>query len=112
LDVIAAARYLHQQFAGKVPVTVVGREQAAVLAAYAALLEPELAGIEIDRPPLSHMSAGAPQLLNVLRVCDVAEVLGMMAPRPLKMRGAAADLAKKVAAIYTAADARHRLELE
>jgi len=108
-DIIAAARYLRDQFAGKAPVIVLGQQSAAVLAAYAALLDPDISGVELDHPPASHREATAPQFLNVLRVCDVPEVLGMIAPRPLTLHDAPADVAKKVAEIYTAADATNRL---
>jgi len=86
-DVIATARYLHAKHEGKVPVFVAGEGGGGVLAAYAALLEPEIAGAVLSRPPLGHMEPSAPELLNVLRVCDVPEVLGMLAPRPLAIHG-------------------------
>ena len=49
------------------------------------------------------MQGGGPQFLNVLRVCDVPEVLGMLAPRPLTIYGTAPERLDKVAAIYAAA---------
>ena len=91
------------------PIYVVGRGPAAVLAACAALLEPEIAGVIAVEPPKSHMDANAPQFLNVLRVCDVPDVLGMLAPRALILRGCDADVAAKVARIYAAAGVSDRL---
>jgi hypothetical protein len=82
-----------------------------VLAAYAALWTPEIAEVTAVRPPASHMSAGAPQLLNVLRVCDVAEVFGMLAPRPLSLVDAPPELRARVRAIYAAAGAAGSLTL-
>jgi len=76
------ARFLHAEYAD-IPVYVAGEGPGAVLAAYAALLEPEIAGVIAVKPPLSHMDADAPQFLNALRVCDIPEVFGMLAPRPL-----------------------------
>jgi len=105
-DVIATARYLHAKYEGKVPVYVAGEGPGAVLAAYAALLEPEIAGAILSRPPLSHMDANAPPLLNVLRVCDIPDVLGMLAPRPLTIYGVKADALEKAASIYAAAGDR------
>jgi len=105
-DVIAAARYLHAKYEGKVPVYVTGEGPGAVLAAYAALLEPEIAGVIINSPPLSHMDANAPPLLNVLRVCDIPDVLGMLAPRPLTIYGVEPESLEKVAAVYAAAGDR------
>ena len=72
-----------------------------MLGAYAALWEPDIAGVILEKPPLSHMDSNSPQLLNVLRVCDVSEVLGMLALKPLIMNGAVGN----VRAIYEAAGA-------
>jgi dienelactone hydrolase len=102
-DLIAAARYLDRRHQGKAPVYLLGEGPAALLAAYAALWEPDAAGAVLRRPPLSHMEPGAPAFLNVLRVCDVPEVLGMLAPRPLTIRGIDRAALKKTAAAYHAA---------
>jgi hypothetical protein len=110
-DVAATVRYLHQKFEGKVPVIALGQKAAAVLVAYAALLEPYISAVVLDHPVLSHRDASAPVLLNVLRVCAVPEVLGMLAPRPLTIQGSPASTLKKVAAIYSSADAANRLSL-
>jgi dienelactone hydrolase len=108
-DVIAAARHLKAQAPGSPPVHVAGTGAAGILAAYAALLEPEIDGVTVVDPPRSHMEASAPQLLNVLRVCDVPESLGMLAPRPLTIVGGNADDVAKVTAIYAAAGAGEKL---
>ncbi len=110
-DVIAAARYLRVAHGRRVPLHAVGRGPAGVLAAYAALWEPEIAGVTAVKPPLSHMEAEAPQFLNVLRVCDVPDVLGMLAPRPLTIRGQGGAALEKVARIYTAAGARDEFSI-
>jgi len=110
-DVAAAARYLRQKYAASVPVTVLGEEGAAVLAAYAALVEPDISGLVLRNPTLTHAEASAPQLLNVVRVCDVPDVLGMLAPRPLRIEGGKAEALKKVAETYAAAGAADRVTL-
>jgi dienelactone hydrolase len=110
-DIIAAARYLHAKHGGEVPVHVCGRKAAGVLAAYAALWEPEIAGVIAIDPPASHMDDGTPQLLNVLRVCDIPDAFGLLAPRPLTIHGRAADW-EKVSRIYSAADARDKLQFK
>jgi hypothetical protein len=107
-DIIATARYLHAKYAD-VPLCVVGEGPGAVLAAYAAVLEPDIAGVWAFNPPSSHMDAKAPQLLNVLRVCDVPEAFGLLAPRPLTLHGLAADAQAKVDQIYGAAGASDKL---
>ena len=113
-DVIAAASYLQdaadpspKPSALRLPpsVYVLGEGGAGVLAAYAALWEPEIAGVILNKPVLSHNNAEAPLFLNILRVCDVPDVLGMLAPRPLTIYGDAGETLEKVAAIYTAAAA-------
>ncbi len=104
-DVVAAARYLRERSQGKLPVHVVGKGAGSVLAAYATLWEPDIAAVTLIEPPPTHMEAAAPQFLNVLRVCDVADVCGMLAPRPLKIIGAKSDAWKKVAGLYAAAGA-------
>jgi dienelactone hydrolase len=101
LDVVAAARYLKKEHG--VPLWVAGEGGAAVLAAYAALFEDEIEGAILGSPPLTHMDAGAPQFLNVLRVCDVSDVLGMLAPRRLAVNGQKKVDLERIARIYAAA---------
>lgn len=110
-DIISAARYLQGAAdpslpKGRLPpsVYVLGEGGAGVLAAYAALWEPEIAGVILNEPMLSHTKAEAPQFLNVLRVCDVPDILGMLAPRPLTIYGGG-DALEKVAEIFAAAGA-------
>lgn len=104
-DIIATARYLRDRTANATPVVLIGENSSAVLAAYAAVLEQEIAGLIISRVPGSHMDAEAPALLNVLRVCDVPEAIGLIAPRPVTLVGGAPDWAGTAAAIYRSAGA-------
>ena len=104
-DIIATARYLHGKNNSNIPVYVLGEGAAGVLAAYAALWEPEIAGVILNKPPLSHMDIESPQFLNVLRVCDVPDVLGMLAPRALTIYSNRNDMLEKVVKIYSAAEA-------
>jgi dienelactone hydrolase len=104
-DVIACARYLHDRYNGEVSVCVAGEGAAGVLAVYAALGEPQVAGVILNRPLLSHMQAETPQFLNVLRVCDVPDAMGMLAPRPVTVYSDDGDALKKVAEIFAAAGA-------
>jgi len=108
-DIMAAARCLYKE---SVPVYVTGNGPAAVLAAYAALLEPEIAGVIALNPPTSHMDANAPQFLNVLRVCDIPDAFGMLAPRPLTLQGLSGEALKKVTQIYAAAGASEKLVIK
>jgi alpha/beta superfamily hydrolase len=108
-DIIATARYLHAEHAD-IPLYVAGEGPGAVLAAYAALLEPDIAGVIAINPPSSHMDAKAPQFLNILRVCDIPDVFGMLAPRPLIVLGGKGDALTRVAQIYAAAGASTKLQ--
>jgi len=108
-DVAAAARYLRAGHGDEVPVCVAGQGAAGVLGAYAALWEPDIAEVALVRPPMDHMQDEAPQFLNVLRVCNIPDVLGMLAPRPLTIHGPGGAPLKKVAEIYAAAGSSGRL---
>ncbi len=94
-------------------VRLAGNGPAGVLAAYAALLVPEkVHEVVIADPPLSHRDG--PHFLNVLRVLDIPEALGLLAPNvTLRLMGKTAkDKAfDRTAEIYTlagAADQFHR----
>ena len=110
-DVIAVARYLHDKYDGRLPIVVAGDGAAGALVAYAALWEPEIAGAIISEPSMSHMDDEAPQFLNVLRVCDIPDILGMLAPRPLTVYGTDSNVLGKVVDIYTAARASDSLNI-
>jgi hypothetical protein len=110
-DVIAVARGLRERHNGKAEVVVVGEGASGVLAAYGALWEPEIAGVILGKPPLSHMDPAAPQFLNVLRVCDVPEVLGMLAPRSLGITAVNTAALARTTAIYAAAGSVEKLKV-
>jgi len=109
-DIVAAARYLKNKYEDRLPVFLYGKGSDAVLSAYAMLLEPEIEGGIFHNPVMSHMDEAAPALLNVLRVCDVPDVLGALAPRPLVISGINRDEWTKVARIYEAANALNQLD--
>src|SRR5262249_13240148 len=73
-DIAANARQMGKK--EEKPVRVVGKGQAGVLGAYAALFEPSIKEVVIVDPPTSHRDG--PIFLNVLRVCDIPEALGML----------------------------------
>jgi len=104
-DVAGAARYVRSRAGGEATIHILGKGAAGVIGAYAALLEPDIASVTLVAPPATHMDAGAPQFLNVLRVCDIPDALGMIAPRPLRVIGAAGEGFAETAAIYAAAGA-------
>lgn len=108
-DVIATARFLRSQHR-ETPIHVTGEGAAGVIAAYAALWEPEIAGVIAHQPQMTHMDPAAPQFLNVLRVADIPDVLGMLAPRPVTVVSPDERL-KKSAAIYAAAGAADKMAI-
>ncbi|HEY5910308.1 MAG TPA: CocE/NonD family hydrolase [Verrucomicrobiae bacterium] len=108
-DIIASARYLHALHNGKAEVYLAGDGPTAVLATYAALLEPDVAGLGLSRPPASHMATNAPPLLGVLRVLDVPQAIGLLAPRPVTIIGLAPEIGQTAAAIYRVAGAAGKL---
>lgn len=107
-DIAATARHVQEKYEGKANVVVLAETGSAVLAAYAALFEPDISAVVLARPPASHAESTAPALLNVLRVCDLPEVLGMLAPRPLTVQGGPAGIREKISQIYHAAGAAQK----
>jgi hypothetical protein len=76
-----------------------------VLAGYAGLLEPDIAGLDLARPPVSHMDPAAPPQLGVLRVLDIPQALGLLAPRAVTLLDAPAECRQTVADTYRLAGA-------
>jgi hypothetical protein len=108
-DIAAVARHLRERFETRVPVILAGEGHSAVLAIYAALLEPVISELILRDVPTSHMAPNAPALLNVLRVCDIPEALGMVAPRPVTVLETGRSWTRKTAEIYKAAGAADKL---
>jgi hypothetical protein len=87
---------------------IVGCGQAGILAAYAALFEPSIAEVIIVDPPTSHKDG--PIFLNVLRVLDIPDALGMLAPRPLTLINARDKAFDRTAQIYKLAGAEAKFQ--
>jgi hypothetical protein len=90
-----------------------GRGRSGILAAYAALYQPAIEAVIAVDPPTSHRprSPGeeyGPALLNVLRVLDIPEALGCLAPRQLTLIGAQDATFDRTAEIYSLAGAADR----
>src|SRR5262249_17327477 len=103
-DIAAVARPLNREG----PVKVIGRGQAGVLAAYAALWEPSIKEIILIDPPTSQ--ATGPIFMNVLRVLDVPEALGLLAPRALMLVNASDPAFDRTVKIYERAGAERSLQ--
>jgi dienelactone hydrolase len=107
-DIAATLRFLDGETKGVMRWKVLGRGQAGILAAYAALFEPAAAELLLIDPPASHRDG--PIVLNVLRVLDIPEALGLLAPKPLTLinpRGTAFNRTRRV---YASANAEEQLK--
>lgn len=82
---------------------IAGKGQAGILGAYAALFDERLTEVVCLDPPATH-DAG-PYFLSVMRVLDIPDALGLLAPRPLTLRGGEAKAFDKTTAYYRAAKA-------
>jgi hypothetical protein len=99
---------------------VAGRWRAGILGAYAALYQPAIEAIVAVDPPPSLLPQTpeaktpeekyGPPLLNVLRVLDIPEALGCLAPRRLTLVGAKDIAFERTAALYRAAGKADLLE--
>ncbi len=91
-------------------VKLAGRGEAGVIAAYAALLAPErsVRQIAVVDPSASHREG--PIFLNVLRVLDIPDALGLLAPRPLRLSSGTPEAFERTREIYRAAAAEAKLE--
>src|SRR5262249_41987612 len=106
-DIAASIRRLNGK-EGPVPGwQVVGRGQAGVLAAYAALFEPSIAEVVIIDPPVSHRAG--PIFLNILRVLDIPDALGLLAPKKLTLVNARDKAFDRTVEIYKLAGAADKL---
>jgi dienelactone hydrolase len=108
-DVLIAARTLLASAGRNPQCKITGRGNAGVLAGYAAILEPRLVEVVAVDPPASHREG--PIFLNILRVLDVPEAFGLLAPRPLTIVTALPASFDPTAAIYRIADGEFKREL-
>ncbi len=107
-DIAAVARRANEAANGRYAWRVVARGQTGILAAYAALFEPSIKEVVIVDPPASHRDG--PIFLNVLRVLDIPDALGMLAPRPLTLINAKDKAFDRTAQIYQLAGAAEKLQ--
>src|SRR5262249_20731114 len=82
---------------------LVGRATAGVLAAYASLLGEQGDAVTAIEPPPSHRKG--PIFLDVLRLIDVPEALGLLAPTRLDLVGIPRGQFAKTDGIYRRAGA-------
>jgi hypothetical protein len=104
-DLVATARYLRELNPGQTSLCLAGQGDSAVLCTFAALLEPDVTEVVLFHPPGSLMEDSAPALLNALRVCDIPEALGMLAPRAVRVIDEKGTFFDRTVSIYNAAGA-------
>ena len=78
-----------------------------MIAAYAALFEPSAAAVVMIDPPGSHVDG--PIFLNVLRVLDIPDAAGLLAPRPLTLIEPKGDAFNRTRTLYQRAGAEAKL---
>jgi cephalosporin-C deacetylase-like acetyl esterase len=113
-DVLSSVRFCESAVREKFPTApkgqwkLVGRDQAGILSAYAALFEPSIKEVMVIDPPKSHKEG--PYFLNVMRVLDIPEALGLLAPTPLTIIGGNDPAFDRTAEIYRLAGAANKLK--
>jgi dienelactone hydrolase len=88
-------------------VKLLGLGRDGILAAYAALFEPSIKEVVVIDPPKSHKEG--PHFLGILRVLDIPEALGLLAPTPLTIIGGNDPAFDRTAEIYRLAGAADKL---
>ena len=107
-DVQATARWLHEAEGNELSVGVVGKGQAGVLSAYAALFEVCIAETILVDPPSTHRDG--PHFLGVMKVLDVPDVIGLLAPRHVTLINAKDAAFDRSVKSYEAAGYGERIE--
>jgi dienelactone hydrolase len=106
-DIQSVARWLHEAEGNELTIGVAGRGPAGVLGAYAALFESSISEVLLVEPPVSHRAG--PTLLNVLRILDIPDTIGLLAPRHVTIVNGNDDAFDRTAAIFKAAGYESRL---
>jgi cephalosporin-C deacetylase-like acetyl esterase len=106
-DVQAVSRMLHEVDGNELTIAVAGRGAAGILGAYAALNETSIAEVVAVDPPTSHREG--PYLLNVLRILDIPDALGLLAPRHLTLINAKEAVSGRAKVLFAAGGYEDRL---
>ncbi len=106
-DVQSTARWLHEADGNELSVAVIGKGPAGVLATYAALFENCVAEVTLVDPPATHRDG--PIFLNVLRVLDIPDAIGLLAPRQVTLTNAKDESFRRSMQAYKAAGYEPRI---
>ena len=85
-DLLAGAALMREQHVTG-PIAAYGRGDTAVLAIYAALLDPQISEVILANPPESHENPETPDFLGILRCGDLPQNLALLYPRPITFIG-------------------------
>jgi dienelactone hydrolase len=107
LDIIGAIRTLKKHHDQPVTWRLAGSSSGAILVTYAALFELSVKEVIIIDPPKSHQDG--PHFLGILRVLDIPDALGLLAPTPLTIIGGNDPAFDRTAEIYRRAGAADKL---
>ena len=110
MEIISTIGRVHWEINRAIDWKIIGKHQAGILAAYAALFEPSIKEVVIVDPPKSHKEG--PYFLGVLRVLDIPEALGLLAPNVkltlINARDPAFDRTEQIYKLAGAADKFNR----
>jgi len=105
-DILRAIQWIRdEEKLSPASISIYGKGEMGILALYAALFDERVQQVILNDPPASHWQG--PALLNVLRVTDIAEVAGALAPRrlvSLTKLPTQFDYAKQIYALQRAPD--------
>lgn len=107
VDSLRVASLVRAVEAANEPVQVMAKGDAAVIAAYAALFCPKIEALTLIDPPASHHDG--PKFLGVLKICDIPEALGCLAPRLLTLVDAKDSTFDRTVELYKVAGAADKL---
>ncbi len=105
----ALRKMLSENDTREVTLKVLGKGQAGIIAAYAALFEPAISEVVLMEPTETHMQG--PHFLNVLRVLETPDALGLLAPKKLTIYGAKSETFEKTPAFYKIAGAEDKFAI-
>ena len=80
-DILRALDWANEEKIARSSILLYGRGDMGIVCLYAALFDERIKQVTLNEAPESHWES--PALLNVLRVTDIAEVAGALAPRRL-----------------------------
>jgi dienelactone hydrolase len=109
-DVMATADWIASGRPPASELRLAGKGPAGIVAAYAAILGAQADEVVVIEPPASHRQG--PVFLDVLRVLDIPEALGLLAPTPLRLVRARSESFRITRSLYERAEASRSFHAE